>query len=58
MGSFHHLEAETERSFPYIEDIGCVKIDHHQKSSKRVREVIYSAGKTVEQMRAIYRSFL
>ena len=56
-GELSIAEAEEQlKKLPY-EDIGCAKIDHHRSLRSGFGEVIYSAGKTVEQMRAIYRSF-
>ncbi|MCH1983693.1 nickel pincer cofactor biosynthesis protein LarB [Ruminococcus sp. OA3] len=56
-GELSIAEAEEQlKKLPY-EDIGCAKIDHHRSLRSGFGEVIYSAGKSVEQMRAIYRSF-
>lgn len=43
---------EQLRFLPY-EDLGFARIDHHRSLRQGVPEVIYGAGKTVEQVRAI-----
>lgn len=52
------LEAAEEelKKLPY-EDIGCAKIDHHRGLRSGFGEVIYCAGKSVEQLIDIYRCF-
>lgn len=56
-GELSVAEAEEQlKKLPY-EDIGCAKIDHHRSLRNGFGEVIYGEGKSVEQMRTIYRSF-
>ena len=56
-GSISLEAAEEElKKLPY-EDIGCAKIDHHRSLRSGFGEVIYCAGKTVEQLTDIYRCF-
>ena len=50
-------EAEEQlKNLPY-EDLGCAKIDHHRGLRSGFGEVIYCAGKSVEQLIRIYGSF-
>lgn len=56
-GTLSIEEAQKELvKLPY-EDIGCAKIDHHRSLRNGFGEVIYCAGKTVKQLREIYRVF-
>ncbi|MGI6011753.1 MAG: nickel pincer cofactor biosynthesis protein LarB [Ruminococcus sp.] len=56
-GTMSIAEAEKELvKLPY-EDIGCAKIDHHRSLRTGFGEVIYCAGKTVDQLKDIYRRF-
>ena len=45
---------ERLRSFPYT-DLGFAKIDHHREIRTGYPEIVYCAGKTVEQVREIFR---
>ncbi len=48
---------EHLRTLPF-EDMGFAKVDHHRTLRRGFPEVIYGAGKTVEQILAISRSIL
>ena len=45
---------ETLRNFPYT-DLGFARIDHHREMRTGYPEIIYCAGKTVEQVKEIFR---
>ena len=45
---------EVLRNFPYT-DLGFAKIDHHREIRTGYPEIVYCAGKTVEQVREIFR---
>jgi hypothetical protein len=45
---------EVLRNFPYT-DLGFARIDHHREIRTGYPEIIYCAGKTVEQVREIFR---
>ncbi len=42
------------RSFPYT-DLGFARIDHHREMRTGYPEIVYCAGKTIEQVREIFR---
>jgi NCAIR mutase (PurE)-related protein len=42
------------KSFPYT-DLGFARIDHHREMRTGYPEIIYCAGKTIEQVREIFR---
>jgi len=44
---------ETLRSFPYT-DLGFAKIDHHREMRTGYPEIVYCAGKTIEQIKGIF----
>jgi NCAIR mutase (PurE)-related protein len=44
---------EKLRDFPYT-DLGFARIDHHRELRTGYPEIVYCAGKTVEQVRAIF----
>jgi NCAIR mutase (PurE)-related protein len=46
---------EVLRNFPYT-DLGFARIDHHREIRTGYPEIIYCAGKTVEQVREIFRA--
>jgi len=48
---------ERLRSFPYT-DLGFAKIDHHREIRTGYPEIIYCAGKTIEQVREIFRAMV
>jgi pyridinium-3,5-biscarboxylic acid mononucleotide synthase len=45
---------ETLRNFPYT-DLGFARIDHHREMRTGYPEIVYCAGKTVIQVREIFR---
>lgn len=45
---------EVLKNFPYT-DLGFARIDHHREIRTGYPEIIYCAGKTVEQVREIFR---
>ncbi len=45
---------EELKSFPYT-DLGFARIDHHREMRTGYPEIIYCAGKTIEQVREIFR---
>lgn len=45
---------EVLRNFPYT-DLGFARIDHHRELRTGYPEIVYCAGKTVEQVREIFR---
>ncbi len=45
---------EVLKNFPYT-DLGFARIDHHREMRTGYPEIIYCAGKTVEQVAAIFR---
>ncbi|EFK96300.1 conserved hypothetical protein [sediment metagenome] len=45
---------EILRNFPYT-DLGFARIDHHRELRTGYPEIVYCAGKTVEQVREIFR---
>jgi hypothetical protein len=45
---------EVLKSFPYT-DLGFARIDHHREMRTGYPEIIYCAGKTIEQVREIFR---
>jgi hypothetical protein len=45
---------EVLRNFPYT-DLGFARIDHHREIRTGYPEIIYCAGKTVEQVREIFK---
>jgi pyridinium-3,5-biscarboxylic acid mononucleotide synthase len=45
---------EVLRNFPYT-DLGFARIDHHREIRTGYPEIVYCAGKTVEQVREIFR---
>jgi pyridinium-3,5-biscarboxylic acid mononucleotide synthase len=45
---------ETLRNFPYT-DLGFARIDHHREMRTGYPEIVYCAGKTVVQVREIFR---
>ena len=45
---------EVLKNFPYT-DIGFARIDHHREIRTGYPEIIYCAGKTVDQVREIFR---
>jgi NCAIR mutase (PurE)-related protein len=45
---------ERLRSFPYT-DLGFAKIDHHREIRTGYPEIVYCAGKTIEQITEIFR---
>ena len=45
---------EVLKSFPYT-DLGFARIDHHREMRTGYPEIIYCAGKSVEQVREIFR---
>lgn len=45
---------ETLRNFPYS-DLGFARIDHHREIRTGYPEIVYCAGKTVDQVREIFR---
>jgi NCAIR mutase (PurE)-related protein len=47
--------AERLKSLPY-EDLGHTRVDHHRSLRMGLPEVIYAAGKTAEQVVAVFRS--
>ncbi len=46
---------EKLRSFPYT-DLGFAKIDHHREIRTGYPEIVYCAGKTIEQIKEIFRA--
>jgi NCAIR mutase (PurE)-related protein len=48
---------EQLRDLPY-EDLGCAMIDHHRSLRQGVAEVVFGAGKTVEQIARIMTALL
>ena len=46
---------EILKSFPYA-DLGFARIDHHREIRTGYPEIIYCAGKTIEQVRDIFRA--
>ena len=46
---------EILKSFPYT-DLGFARIDHHREIRTGYPEIIYCAGKTIEQVRDIFRA--
>ena len=45
---------EALRTFPYT-DLGFAKIDHHRELRTGYPEIVYCAGKTIEQVKEIFR---
>jgi len=45
---------EVLKSFPYT-DLGFARIDHHREMRTGYPEIVYCAGKTLEQVREIFR---
>jgi len=45
---------ETLKSFPYT-DLGFARIDHHREMRTGYPEIVYCAGKTIDQVREIFR---
>ena len=45
---------EILKNFPYT-DLGFARIDHHREMRTGYPEIIYCAGKSVEQVREIFR---
>lgn len=45
---------EVLKSFPYT-DLGFARIDHHREIRTGYPEIVYCAGKTIEQVREIFR---
>jgi NCAIR mutase (PurE)-related protein len=45
---------EILRNFPYT-DLGFARIDHHRELRTGYPEIVYCAGKTIEQVREIFR---
>jgi NCAIR mutase (PurE)-related protein len=45
---------EVLRTFPYT-DLGFARIDHHREIRTGYPEIVYCAGKTIEQVRQIFR---
>jgi NCAIR mutase (PurE)-related protein len=45
---------EVLRTFPYT-DLGFARIDHHREIRTGYPEIVYCAGKTIEQVRDIFR---
>ena len=45
---------EALRNFPYT-DLGFAKIDHHREMRTGYPEIVYCAGKTIEQVKEIFR---
>lgn len=45
---------EVLRNFPYT-DLGFARIDHHRELRTGYPEIVYCAGKTIEQVREIFR---
>ena len=52
-GSMTPQQAELQLKMAPFEDLGFAKLDHHRALRQGVAEVIYGAGKTPEQIRAI-----
>ncbi|MBD9196837.1 MAG: hypothetical protein EGQ09_07265, partial [Clostridiales bacterium] len=50
--------AELQLKMAPFEDLGFAKLDHHRALRQGVAEVIYGAGKTPEQIRAIAQAML
>jgi NCAIR mutase (PurE)-related protein len=46
---------ETLRDFPYT-DLGFARIDHHRELRTGYPEIVYCAGKTAEQVKAIFHA--
>jgi NCAIR mutase (PurE)-related protein len=46
---------ESLRNFPYA-DLGFARIDHHREIRTGYPEIIYCAGKTIDQVREIFRA--
>lgn len=46
---------EKLRDFPYT-DLGFARIDHHRELRTGYPEIVYCAGKTPEQVRAIFKA--
>ena len=44
----------TLKDFPYT-DLGFAKIDHHREVRTGYPEIVYCAGKTIEQVKEIFR---
>ena len=51
-------QAELQLKMAPFEDLGFAKLDHHRALRQGVAEVIYGAGKTPEQIRAIAQAML
>lgn len=45
---------ESLKNFPYS-DLGFARIDHHREIRTGYPEIVYCAGKTVDQVREIFR---
>ena len=45
---------EVLKTFPYT-DLGFARIDHHREMRTGYPEIVYCAGKTIEQVREIFR---
>lgn len=56
-GEVSIAEAEEQLKLLPYEDIGCAKIDHHRSLRSGFGEVIYCAGKSMEQLLQIYGRF-
>jgi NCAIR mutase (PurE)-related protein len=48
---------EKLREFPYT-DLGFARIDHHRELRTGYPEIVYCAGKTPEQVRAIFAAII
>ena len=57
-GSMTPQQAELQLKMAPFEDLGFAKLDHHRALRQGVAEVIYGAGKTPEQIRAIAAAML
>lgn len=57
-GSVTPQQAELQLKMAPFEDLGFAKLDHHRALRQGVAEVIYGAGKTPEQIRAIAQAML
>ena len=57
-GSVTPQQAQLQLKMAPFEDLGFAKLDHHRALRQGVAEVIYGAGKTPEQIRAIAAAML
>jgi NCAIR mutase (PurE)-related protein len=48
---------EVLKTFPYT-DLGFARIDHHREIRTGYPEIVYCAGKTIEQVRQIFRTMI